>query len=189
MHELNMIDCGILGIVSLSVIFGLFRGFAREAISLFTWVAAITLGILYSEEVGSCFSTISAAGARLIIGFVMIVLVSLIVGGIINFSIGKLISRTKFNLPDRVMGSLFGLARGVFAVSVAILIVTPTILAEKDLWKGSVLIPEFSPLTHWIKERFPEDMLKDYMHPFEKNNHSDDLDKGSKPNSDNGAAL
>ncbi|HQY22954.1 MAG TPA: CvpA family protein [Gammaproteobacteria bacterium] len=50
MHGLNEIDYGIIGIITVSVIFGFLRGFVRESMSLMTWIVAGILGTLYAMK-------------------------------------------------------------------------------------------------------------------------------------------
>ena len=166
MHELNlnMTDWIMIVITSLSVLLGVIRGFAKEAMSLITWITAISLSAIYTEKVSLWFSSISVVGARLMLAFVLIVLATLIIGGIISHLIGKLISSAKFNLPDRLMGSLFGCARGVLMIAVFVLLAGPTAIAEQSFWKDSHFIPRFIPLTHWLSEKLPSDLLDEFKH-------------------------
>lgn len=174
MQGLNEIDYGILGIISVSVLFGLLRGFVREAMSLMTWIVAGILGTLYCDEVGAWFTSISIVGVRLLLAFILIVLVTLIIGGIISHLISKLIKSTKFSITDRIIGILFGLARGVAIIAIVVLIVKPSIIAKKEIWKTSVLVPQFEPASLWIKAQLPEELLKFYENPPQ---NSDDIKK------------
>lgn len=174
MHGFNEIDYGILGIISVSVLFGLLRGFVREAMSLMTWIVAGILGTLYCDEVGAWFTSISVVGVRLLLAFILIVLVTLIVGGIISHLISKLIKSTKFSITDRIIGILFGLARGIAVIALVVLIVQPSIISKKDIWKTSVLVPQFEPVSLWIKAQLPEELLKFYENPPQ---NSDDIKK------------
>lgn len=164
----NGIDYTILTIISISVLLGVIRGFVREAISLITWVTAITLGILYCDEIAMWFSGISISGIRVLLAFVLIVLSVLIVGGIINYLITTLIRSTKFTITDRIVGTLFGFARGSIIVAILILLVNPMITSEESIWKKSILVAKFEPISQWMKEKFPEDLLKIYKNPRNK---------------------
>ncbi len=165
MEGLNEIDYGIIGIISISVLFGLLRGFVREALSLMTWIIAGILGTLYCDEVGAWFTSISIVGVRLLLAFILIVLTTLIAGGIISHLLSKLIKSTKFSITDRIIGVLFGFARGVAIIAIVILIVQPSVVAKKEIWKTSVLVPQFEPASLWIKAQLPEDLLKFYENP------------------------
>lgn len=172
MQGLNEIDYGIIGIISVSVLFGLLRGFVREALSLMTWIVAGILGTLYCDEVGAWFTSISIVGVRLLLAFILIVLTTLIAGGIISHLLSKLIKSTKFSITDRIIGVLFGFARGVAIIAIVILIVQPSVVAKKEIWKTSALVPEFEPASSWIKAQLPEDLLKFYDNPSQ---HVDDI--------------
>lgn len=167
LQGLNEVDYGIISIIGISVLFGVLRGFVREALSLATWVVAAILGTLYCDEVGSLFTSINIVGVRLLLAFILIVLVTLIVGGIISHLISKLIKSTRFGMTDRIIGLLFGFARGFVIIAIAVLMVKPSVIATKEMWKKSVLVPEFEPASVWIKAQLPEDLLKFYDNPKE----------------------
>lgn len=174
MHGLNEVDYGIIGIIAVSAIFGFLRGFVRESMSLMTWILAGVLGTLYCEEVGALFTSISMVGIRLLLAFILIVLTTLIVGGIVSHLLSKLIKSTKFSITDRIIGILFGLARGVVVIAIVVLMVKPSIISKKEIWKSSMLVSQFEPVSLWIKAQLPEDLLKFYENPPQ---NSDDLKK------------
>lgn len=160
LHDMNWVDAGIVSIIGISVIMGVIRGFVRESLSLVTWVSAIALGVLYFERVSNLFTSISMMGLRYILAFVSIVLTVLIIGGILSHLISRLIKFTGFGATDRIIGTLFGLARGALVVAAAIMLASPTPLSKDTLWTESTLIPRFEPLAFWMKEKIPADMLK-----------------------------
>lgn len=167
MDEMNWIDYGIIGIISISVIFGMVRGFVREAMSLVTWVAAITIGVVYCEEVATWFTSISYVLVRFVLAFVLLVLLSLIVGGIINYLLLKLIKTTKFSITDKIVGVFFGASKGVVIVAgliLLVLLINPK-KTHESAWQDSVLIPKFEPVSQWIKEMLPEVLLKAFQDP------------------------
>ena len=159
-QDFNWLDYGILGIVSVSLLMGLFRGFVREAISLATWISAIGLGIYYCEPTSHFFNAISVSGLRVILAFIIIVLSILITGGIISHSICKLIKATGFGITDGIIGFLFGALRGGAIIAIIVAMVNTTVIAQKEDWKHSHLIPVFEPAALWIKDKMPENLLK-----------------------------
>lgn len=171
MHEFNWIDYGIIGILSISVIFGIVRGFFREAMSLVTWLAAIVVGFCYKEHVAAWFeNSISLEWVRLIIAFILLVLLTLIVGGIISFLLSKLIhSKFKFNIVDRIVGMVCGLMvgfiKGIVIVSTLILLVNLMDTKPGPIWRQSYLVPKFEPVAHWIQQILPDSMLQIFETP------------------------
>lgn len=164
----NWVDYGIIGIVSLSILIGMVRGFVREAMSLITWIAALTAGVVYCETAANWFSGISVVGIRLLLAFVLIVLAILVLGGIISHLIGQLIRSTKFSITDRIMGTVFGGARGAAIVAAIILVTSSTFVVNEPLWQASTLIPEFNPLSTWLKEKLPDDLMNKLFDPGKK---------------------
>jgi len=159
MPELNWVDYTLIGVITLSMMMGLVRGFVREAMSLLTWVVAISMGIIYCESVSEWFSAISMSGVRLLLAFILLVLAILIIGGIISHFISKLIKVTGFSLTDRIVGTLFGLSRGAAIIAVIVLVVNSSIVSHQAIWQTSVLAPEFKPAALWIKGKLPEHLI------------------------------
>ncbi len=180
MQAFTWIDNVIMGVIAFSVLLGAIRGFVRESMSLITWVTAITIGILFCEDVASWFTGISIIGVRLLVAFLLIALIVLICGGILNHLISKIISTTRFTLPDRIVGILFGFARGCCIIAITILILQQTPVADDKSWQQTLLIPKFEPIALWLKDRFPQDLLKQYMHPMEKDEVKTQIEKIQK---------
>lgn len=162
-HDVNWIDYGILSLVGVSVIMGVFRGFVREALSLVTWITAIALGFLYRENVAEWFVPhISMVGLRILIAFILLVLVILIIGGLLSYLISRLIKFTGFGITDRIVGIMFGLGRGLVIIAIGIMVISPTPFAKDKLWKESRLIPRLEPLSIWLKDRITGDLMKKF---------------------------
>jgi hypothetical protein len=63
---MNWLDLALLGLVGLSALIGLWRGFVVEVMSLAVWVAAFWLAFAFGDDAAGLFeSTVQAAGARL----------------------------------------------------------------------------------------------------------------------------
>jgi len=159
----NGLDYGIMAFIGISVIMGIVRGFVREAMSLLTWVTALALGILYCEPVSEHFTRISMTGLRLLLSFILLVLGTLIIGGLLSHLITRVIKFTGFSMTDRLIGTLFGFARGAVLVALGVLLMSATPFSKDKLWVESNLIPRFEPASVWMKERIPEDLLKKFQ--------------------------
>ena len=135
-------DIVILIVVLLSSIMGLVRGLFKELLSLLIWFAAIVLALYFADIVGSMLSEqIADESLRIIIGFFVIFLLTLIVGGIVQMLVKQMISSTGLTGTDRFLGFLFGSARGVLACIVG-LIALNSFEIESSWWHESKIIPE-----------------------------------------------
>jgi len=150
------IDYAIIGLIAISSIIGLFRGFIREAFSLLIWIVAIWVGLTFSRE----FSTfldgiISYPSARIATAFAALFFVTLILGAMISYLLGELVKKTGLTGSDRFAGMIFGIARGLVVVAIIIMLAGLTPLPEDSWWKESILIPPFQSLAVWLHDHIP----------------------------------
>ena len=104
---MNWADTTIIVIILLSAVISLFRGFVREVLSLVAWVAAFWAATLFTPLAATALAPyVAVPGARTVIGFVGILVGTLLVFGIINFLVGKLIDSTGLSGPDRLLGEI-----------------------------------------------------------------------------------
>ena len=160
---MNWFDLTILGILTLSVIVSLFRGLIREVLSLVIWIGAFWLAWTFVDQGATWLQPfIDLPSARHLLSFIALFLAALIVGGLINYLVGKVITKTGLGPTDRFFGMFFGLARGVLAVTLLILFLQATPLSQDPWWKESKMTPHFGKLANWVKEQMPDD-LADYF--------------------------
>lgn len=158
------IDYSIIGLIVISLIIGLFRGFVKEAFSLLTWVVAIFIGLTFSREFSSYLDAlISYPSARMAVAFVVLFIATLIVGGIIGFLLGELVKKTGLTGSDRFAGMIFGIGRGMLVVALLVMLAGLTPLPEDPWWRESKLIPPFQRLAVWMRDNFPAGMA-DFIH-------------------------
>ncbi|PKM36352.1 MAG: colicin V production CvpA [Gammaproteobacteria bacterium HGW-Gammaproteobacteria-10] len=158
--DMIWVDYAILGLISISLVIGLFRGFVEEAFSLVLWVVAIWLGLTFSRE----FSTLlepffSVPSARIAAAFAALFFAVLIGGALVNLILRKLVKQTGLTGSDRFAGMIFGIARGLVVVTVCIMLAGLTPLPEDAWWKESTLIPPFQSLAVWLREHIRSDVM------------------------------
>ncbi len=163
------VDLAILGILAVSVIVSLFRGFIKEVFSLLVWVAAFFAASQFSGAIAEALEAhIAVPSARVIIAFVGVFLLVLLVGGLLNYLVGKLVEHTGLSATDRLFGSLFGLLRGLVIIMVAVVISRFTPFPQDPWWQESRLIPQFEQMTDWAVDRLPP-VMQDVLDQDEDN--------------------
>ena len=159
---MTYLDLGIIIIGVISILVGLMRGFVREVLSIITWVAAIWLGINFYAMVGEYFKgTIEVELFRNVAGFAAIFFTVLLICSLISYLVNKLITKTGIKGTDRVLGSVFGIFRGVLIVVLLLLIGRSINLQENDTWKESQLIGYFEPLVEKVNDFLPDGLKVD----------------------------
>jgi membrane protein required for colicin V production len=139
---MTWIDYAIVAICVASAAFGAWRGFAKEAISLATWLLAILLAWqgawLIEERLGdwSAAPELRVWAARAIM-FVAV----LIIGGVLAWMLRSLIRGSGLSSTDRSLGALFGLARGVLIVGLLAILVDTVDVAHRSWWADAKLRP------------------------------------------------
>lgn len=139
--QLNWVDLVILLITAVSCLFGLWRGFVREVLSLLAWIAALLFARVYSDNLAPAFeSWIDSETMRNVFAFALLFIATLLAGAVVNHLVAKLIDMSGLKMTDRLLGSLFGIARGVVIVMVFVFF-GGSFFAEEPWWQNSRLIP------------------------------------------------
>lgn len=156
-------DYAIIGIIGVSVLMGLFRGFIKEALSLFIWMMAVWVGLNYSRPFSVYLASISYPSVRIAAAFAALFFATLLIGSLVSFLLSQLIVSTGLTGSDRFAGMVFGLVRGVLVVAILVMLAGMTPLPEDPWWQQSVLIPPFQSLAVWLKNLIPSG-LAGYIH-------------------------
>ena len=139
---MNWVDFAILGIISVSTVISLFRGFVREFLSLTAWLLAFWVALQCLEPVSALLSdAISSAQVRKALAFIGVFVMTLFGCGLINQLVGRLVGKTGLSGMDRLLGGLFGLFRGLAVVIVVVQVARLTPLPDMAWWQQSQIVP------------------------------------------------
>ncbi len=147
------VDIVIPGIIAVSALISLLRGFVREALSLVGWLAAFWIALTFAGDLANLFlAGISVPSIRMIVAFTILFVVTLVVMALINNLAGQLIKKSGLKGTDRMIGMIFGIARGAIVVSVLVLLAGYTTMTQDQWWKDSVMIDVFHEFAVWLRE-------------------------------------
>jgi len=139
--ELNPADWFILVVLIASGVISFARGFTKEFLSLFLWVAAfiaaISLEFLATPRINEFIGNEEISK---IISYIFVFVVFIFVGGIVIKFISKLIKWSGASGFDRFLGVMFGLIRGLIVLFVIFLLL-PSSLKTTDLISNSKITP------------------------------------------------
>lgn len=149
-------DIALLAILGLSTVVGLWRGFIVEVMSVAVWVAAFWLAFAYGDAAALLFEgVVEAPSARLLLGYALLFTLALAVGGLATWLMGKLVRSTGLSGTDRLLGLVFGAARGYALGVVAVLLAGFTALPGDPWWEQSRVIPAFQSGAEWMRTHLP----------------------------------
>lgn len=151
---MNIADYVILGTIAVSMALSLMRGFAIEALSLASWVAAFIIARLFSLPLAVLMTDlIDPPSARQPVAFVVLFILTLVVGALIKHLAKEVVKVTGLSGTDRALGSVFGAIRGALLVVVCLAVLSRTTQMPGDpWWQHSLLIPHFLMVENWTAE-------------------------------------
>jgi membrane protein required for colicin V production len=159
---LTWADIALLVILGLSTLVGLWRGFVVEVMSLAVWIAAFWLAFVYGDAVAPLFdSWVASPSARLLLGYALLFAAALAVGGLATWLMGKLVRSTGLSGTDRLLGLLFGAARGYALAALAVLLAGFTALPGDPWWEQSRVLPAFQRGAEWLRTHLPESVAQE----------------------------
>lgn len=157
------VDYAILGIVGISALISLLRGFVREAISLATLLIAFWVATQFSAHVGEMLSgKISVPSVRIGVAFGLLFVLTLFAGGLVNYLAGLLVRKTGLSGTDRMLGLVFGILRGGAIVTLLVLAAGLTPLPKDPWWHESQFIKHFQVPAVWLLGHLPPDIASHF---------------------------
>ena len=136
-------DIVIAVVIALSAVIGLMRGLVKEVVSLVIWVTAFLSARAFAAPVADlALGTVDLARThRMVIGFALVFICVLIAGAFVQRLLAQLVKATGLTGTDRVVGLVFGGARGAVIVIVGLIALRP-FAQQSHWWSQSTLLPE-----------------------------------------------
>lgn len=156
---ITLLDGILLGVTLVSAILAMVRGFSREVLSVASWAAAALAAFFFYKPIvpylqpyisNETILNIAAAGS--------VFLVTLIVVSIITMKIADFIIDSRIGALDRTLGFIFGAARGVLLVVVAMLFFNWLVTTDQPSWVTNAKSkPMLDQLGQQLVDMLPED--------------------------------
>ena len=134
-----MFDVIIVGLIIISAVIGLTRGFVKEATSLGAWIGAVAAAMFFGPVLASTFPdewADSPLGLNAAYGIMFTIAV--IVGLNLQLFLTRAVSSSGLTGTDRFLGIIFGGFRGVVVVTV-LLMGIQTFASGAYWWEASEL--------------------------------------------------
>lgn len=155
------LDWVFVAILAISTIFSFFRGFAREALSLISWVLALVLALFFGSDIGNwLFASFHSATVRSGAGFIFTFFVVLIIGMVLNMILGRFVKMSGLGIFDTILGGVFGFIRGIALLVIIIMFLSMPWLNASALLSESAMATMLQPVVTWAIKYVPsEDKL------------------------------
>lgn len=163
---MTWLDYTVLGVMLVSIVWGAWRGLVREVISILGWVIAFLAANLFAGPFAETLpQAIPSPELRLAAAFVGIFIGSLVVTTLVGLLLSKAVHAVGLAGLDRVLGALFGVARGALIVLAATLLAGLSTLPKEPAWRDSVagvpLAQAALALKPWLPQTFAQRLRYD----------------------------
>jgi membrane protein required for colicin V production len=155
---MNLVDLGVIGVIAVSALLGLSRGFVREMLGLGSWViagyGAFTFGPQLVPLANRAIGNPDIAGVAAYAGTFMVLVIVL---SLLANLVGRMVRVSALGGLDRTFGTVFGIARGS-AVMIAAYILSGLVLHQP--WPPAIAQARTVPLLYhgavWVAAVLPE---------------------------------
>lgn len=156
---MTWLDYAVLGVVGVSVAWGIWRGLVREIVSLLGWLVAFLSASLFAGPMSVHLSeSIPTTEMRVVAAFVAIFIAALVVTTLLGIVLSHLVKAVGLGGLDRTLGSLFGAARAALVLAAIGLLAGLTSAPAQPWWQasysGPVLAAAALALKPWLPPAF-----------------------------------
>ena len=154
---MTWLDYAVAGVFAVSLAVGVWRGLVREVLSILGWVIAFLAANLLAGPVGLMMpQAIPSPELRIATAYVAVFLGSLIVAALLGLLLSKIVHASGLGGVDRMLGALFGAARGLLIVLAAALLAGLTSAPRQQAWRDSVSGPFLVQAATVLKPLLPQ---------------------------------
>lgn len=154
---MTWLDYAVLGVMGVSIIWGVWRGLVREVIAILGWIVAFLAANLFAGPLSvSLPKSIPTPELRLLVAFLAVFIGALAVTTLVGLLLSRVVKAIGLGGLDRVLGGGFGIARGLLIVLAFTLLAGLTSLPRKAIWRDSVVGTPLAGAARLIRPWLPQ---------------------------------
>jgi membrane protein required for colicin V production len=158
---MTWLDYAVIGVFAISLVVGAWRGLVREVVSILGWVIAFLAANLFAGPLGpSMPEAIPSPELRVAAAYVAVFVVSLILTSLAGLILSKVVKAVGLGGIDRLLGALFGAARGVLILLAAALLAGLTSAPAQAYWRDSMSGPLLAQAAAALKPLLPQTLAE-----------------------------
>ncbi len=158
---MTIFDYVVIGIVGLSLLFGLWRGVVGELIALAAWVLAVIAAMEFGGWAGQMvFAGIADPSVRTLAGCVLLFVGVLVAMALVRMLVNSMVKALGLSVSDRILGMVFGVLRGLLVVMVLVGLGGMTSAPQQAWWKNAMLAQPIETAVLVARPWLPDDLAK-----------------------------
>jgi membrane protein required for colicin V production len=153
---MNVLDVVIVGIMGMSLLYSVWRGFVRDVFSLVGIVGGFLMAArFYPQAAQWARPWVSSPWLASAVGFVLLFLVVFVFVVLLGRLVWKVIRVLRLGWVDRLAGLGFGFIKGVFVCAGLVVVLEFFPSAEASLLTGSRLAPHVKQVARELGRQVP----------------------------------
>jgi len=159
---MTIFDYVMIGVVGFSLIFGLWRGVVGEIIALVAWGLAIFAALRFGEDAGrlALGGLLGDPAVRTLAGCALVFVGVLVIMALVRMALGSVVKALGLSASDRILGMLFGLARGLLVTLLLVGIGGMTAAPQQAWWQHAMLAKPLETAVLAVKPWLPDNVAK-----------------------------
>jgi membrane protein required for colicin V production len=154
---MTWLDYAIAGVFAASLAVGAWRGLVREVLSILGWVIGFLAASLLAGPLGPEMpEVIPSPELRVAAAYVAVFAGAVVATAFVALLLSKLVKAAGLGGVDRLLGALFGAARGLLIVVVAALLAGLTSAPRQPFWRDSASGPFLVQAAQVLKPLLPQ---------------------------------
>ena len=150
-HTPTPVDWFALALIAVGFIWGLFKGFARELMSVVAWFFAFILAPLWGSTAGSLIPVLELSDAlRQGLGYVIIFVGVLILSTLCGNLLRQQLAKIGLGALDRLVGSAFGMLGASAILLLVAICISLSPFKHNPEWTKSNVAPVLTQVLHQV---------------------------------------
>lgn len=153
---MTLLDYAVLAIIGFSVLLSVIRGLVREVLALAAWAVAFVTAWLFGGQLAALMpAEIPSEELRQLAGFAVLFFVVLLAMSLVAMAASQMVKSAGLAIEDRLLGTIFGVVRGVAVVTILVLLAGATALPDQPFWREAALRPALERVAIVVKSWLP----------------------------------
>lgn len=156
---ITLLDGVLVGFTLVSAMLAMVRGFSREILSVASWAAAAVAAYLFHPLVLPYVTAyIDHDLVALAVAAAAVFFVALIIVTVITMKLADFIIDSRIGALDRTLGFVYGAARGILVMAVALLFLNWLMGSNPPDWiTEAKSLPLLESVGQWLQNLLPDD--------------------------------
>lgn len=152
-----MFDVILLGIIGISTLLGLMRGFVGIVVGAASWLLSGWAAFQFGASAGRWLAEGGEVRAsHMLGGYAMVFLGVMVVVMLAGWVLRSAMESMRLTGADRAMGAGLGALRGLFFAAVLVVVASFTPLPREPVWQQSAVLPFVAPAASWMRSQLPD---------------------------------